>query len=630
MLLKSIHGNYANLLQKAIDAIQYRRYGDVPMIISGPPGTGKTKTIVETVVQLCRDKNFSGSILVCAPSDQAADTLALRLKPNLTVESLLRLQDYSRTFAEVPEALLVHCVVDSENNIFTLPPFERLMRYKVVVTTCRDAHMLVEARVTNRDLNYLHTSLSEAIGAHMLTGAMPPPLPMHWTALFLDEAAQATEPEALVPLTVMIPPSEGCVQPVPMFVLAGDQHQLGPWVLNKTSPIATSLFERLFNRPLYAEHPLSRASMIASRHVAPSLPILYPPFSILVRNYRSHPAILAVPSSLFYDNTLISEAGSPLTGILTWLAHSKRRWPVLFRVNGGIDTCEDIQGVAAGWINWSEARIAVEMAQEFARSAQIPQKEICIIAPFAAQVKLVRELCRKSNMYSVNVGPMEAFQGLESEVVIICTTRARSRFVDADVQRNLGMIHAKKRFNVAVTRAKQALVVVGNPYVLKKDECWNTFLGYCVRNELVVHDRGQWDAAADGLELKRDEWMATVPTKVEVEGLEASLVWKMKVAEQVEEERTARKRTLGQRWLGGSSAEADLDAIWMSGVEIEERLREEEEQRFKEEEEQVRQEEVGEVVEEEEAEEEEQAEKPLDNEGKAVSEASDNRLLVRY
>lgn len=87
----------------------------------------------------------------------------------------------------------------------------------------------------------------------------------------------------------------------------------------------------------------------------------------------------------------------------------------------------------------------------------------------------------------MNIGPLEAFQGLEARFLIICTTRTRSneKFIQRDQEMGLGIIGEKRRFNVALTRAKEGLVVIGNPEVLLrqgKDESWRAFLGFCARN----------------------------------------------------------------------------------------------------------------------------------------------------
>ena len=146
--------------KRAVNTVLNETYGPVPFIISGPPGTGKTKTIVELALQLL-SKNKAAHLLVCAPSDPAADTLIQRLSRHLKPSSLLRITAPSRSFPEVPNAVLPFCFVD--DGMFSLPPFEELLRCKVVVTTCRDVETLLRARLSNNDLYALEKKLFRAI-----------------------------------------------------------------------------------------------------------------------------------------------------------------------------------------------------------------------------------------------------------------------------------------------------------------------------------------------------------------------------------------------------------------------------------------------------------------------------------
>ena len=153
------------------------------------------------MTQLGKDSDAPGTILLCAPSNPAADTLILRLRVQFGPKVMLRLNGFSRTFAEVPQELLPFCYV--ERDIFNLPPMPMLMTYKIVVTTCKDADMLVQARVTNRDLIALQRNLAKSINPYGDEGILSEKeIPLHWSALIIDEAAQATEPETLIPLTI--------------------------------------------------------------------------------------------------------------------------------------------------------------------------------------------------------------------------------------------------------------------------------------------------------------------------------------------------------------------------------------------------------------------------------------------
>lgn len=478
--------------KKAVESIWSRSHGTLPYMISGPPGTGKTKTVIEAALQLVKNSAGYNHILLCAPSDPAADTLCQRLIGHLSPSQMLRLNRPCRTFAEVPDALLPFCLIQKDE--FALPAFPVLMKYSVIVTTCRDASILARARMTNRDLYHVQKRMYEITRAiHPFQSHLEPQL--HWSAVLIDEAAQAMEPEALIPLTIVAPPLDAARKTIlhpPLFVMAGDEHQLGPRVSLVHSPLKESLFARLFKRPVYAGHPLSRGK----RGEAPPpltqslLPVFRPAFANLIRNYRSHPAILAVPSKLFYFDSLEPEARD--TGRLAcWKGWQGRGWPVLFHDNQSLDELElpGLMEGTGGWYNPGEADAACSYAQSLVRSGLVEQKEVCIMSPFKAQVRHLRNRMRQpeyGGLWDVNIGPTEAFQGLERGVVILCVTRARRRFVQEDKKLGWGIIGMPNKMNVALTRAKYGLIVVGNRELLVEDPDWRAFLSFCDRNGLVT------------------------------------------------------------------------------------------------------------------------------------------------
>ncbi|EKG20589.1 DNA helicase UvrD/REP type [Macrophomina phaseolina MS6] len=538
--------------QKAVDSVCRQNYGEVPFLISGPPGTGKTKTIVECVLQLVSNDSHVSHILLCAPSDPAADTLAQRISKHMQFGDFLRLNAPTRTFAEVPEDLMPHCYI--ENDQFSLPAMPRMMAYKVVVTTCRDAAIIVSARLTNIDLFALEHSLATALHQNRAGTKFA----LHWDALIIDEAAQAMEPEAAVPISVVVPPeAPDAITFRPVLVMAGDQMQLGPRV--KNTQLKTSLFERLFNRSLYKDHPLARGKNTPGAPSKPldktMLPITRPPFSNLIRNYRSHPAILAVPSSLFYHDTLVPEASQ--TGALrSWPDWQGRRWPVLFKANTGPD---EMEGEGGGWYNVAEARLACNIAQSLARSGLVDERDICIMSPFHAQVRVLRSMIREPpyEMWKVNIGPLEAFQGLESRVVIVCTTRTRARYLEQDCERGLGVVHEQKRFNVALTRAKEGLVVIGNPHVLGVDPCWAAFLAFCQRHGLWAGEganEGATGGVSRGPGLDTSVGWQAADSGRQVSTLETGLVTKEAINQDITSD-----------YARFMAAGAD-DEMWVSGM----------------------------------------------------------------
>jgi superfamily I DNA/RNA helicase len=98
---------FDRFLQSAVSSIARHQFL-VPYLISGPPGTGKTRTVVETVLQILRVQP-EACILLCAPSNPATDTLVLRLKNHLTPDQMFRLNDQSRNLAGVPNSMRHYC-----------------------------------------------------------------------------------------------------------------------------------------------------------------------------------------------------------------------------------------------------------------------------------------------------------------------------------------------------------------------------------------------------------------------------------------------------------------------------------------------------------------------------------------
>ncbi|KAK3681042.1 P-loop containing nucleoside triphosphate hydrolase protein [Podospora appendiculata] len=454
----------------AVENICHQNYGAVPYLISGPPGTGKTKTIIEIALQLIFNVENTSHILLCAPSESATDTLADRLRPILKPHEMLRLNRPTRSFAELNDTVMPYCYI--VNDSFDLPPFHQLMSYKVIVTSCRDTSMLMYARVTNTDLYAVENGLRLCL--HPIK---PPsePTQLHWDALLIDEAAQSTEPESLIPLYVVAPPSHSPKAiSTPLVIMAGDEQQLTPRTSSPSTPLKRSLFARLFARPNYANHPLARHF----NHVPPPLlpkmlPILRPAFTNLIRNYRSHPSILAAPSRVFYHDTLVTAAEvHSRNQLLAWDKWPQPTIPLLFHDNPSPDVLELEPAHGSGWFNPGEARLAVAYAAALSASRLLPDEQICVTSPFKAQVRLLRQLARERGLWRVNIGPTEAFQGLEYGLVILCVTRSRKRFVERDRELGWGVVGMPNLMNVALTRAKSGLVVIGAGEVVDADEDW--------------------------------------------------------------------------------------------------------------------------------------------------------------
>ncbi|KAI0826354.1 P-loop containing nucleoside triphosphate hydrolase protein [Irpex lacteus] len=158
---------------RAIATIVSLPPGSLPFCLFGPPGTGKTVSVVEAIRQLL-DRNPNARIWACAPSNSAADLIALRLKDALTPRQLFRFYAPSRFRNQVPDELTDYSITNG-NGHFTVPPMPVLKGYRVVVSTC--------------------VSASFAHGIGMPRG--------HFSHIFFDEAGHATEPEIMIGVKTM-------------------------------------------------------------------------------------------------------------------------------------------------------------------------------------------------------------------------------------------------------------------------------------------------------------------------------------------------------------------------------------------------------------------------------------------
>uniref|UniRef100_A0A7N5ZU64 RNA helicase n=1 Tax=Anabas testudineus TaxID=64144 RepID=A0A7N5ZU64_ANATE len=418
-----------------------------PYLVFGPPGTGKTVTLVEAIKQIEKTQ-ASYHILACAPSNSAADLLCRKILEHVDEHKVFRLYASSRDPKAVPDRLKACSNLVGECYIF--PPKEKLMEYKILVTTLLTAGRLV-------------------------TGGIPAG---HFTHVFVDEAGHAVETECLVPLAGLLNAESGQV------VLAGDPKQLGPIL---RSPFAlkygmgVSLLERMMNGfSLYQKDE----GVFNNRYVTK-----------LLRNYRSHPAILKIPNELFYDGELQVCADEILRNSycrwehLPQKAYSRGDFPVIFHGVTGVDARE---ASSPSFFNIAEIEVLIDYVRKLLQAqgkkglATISPKDIGIIAPYRKQVQKIRKALEKvgkefkfKDMNKLKVGSVEEFQGQERRVIIVSTVRSSPNYLEIDKQFSLGFVKNEKRFNVAVTRAKALLIVVGNPRVLNADPTWARFIQYC-------------------------------------------------------------------------------------------------------------------------------------------------------
>lgn len=204
--------------------------------------------------------------------------------------------------------------------------------------------------------------------------------------------------------------------------------------------------------------------------------------------------MLAVPSALFYNDTLIPEARNT-DSLQDWEGwEGDRGFPIKMIFNAGKDESHE-EGVS--YYNMDEVHLAANTVLSLlnanswgknTRASPLKPEEICVMSPYREQVKRLRKNFRTQGLRHVNVGPVEAFQGSEHRVVIICTTRARERFLKADAEKRAGLIGEHRLLNVAITRAKEGLITIGNPWILERDPVWRQWMEFCWRHHAIQFD----------------------------------------------------------------------------------------------------------------------------------------------
>ncbi|KAI2598329.1 Mov10 like RISC complex RNA helicase 1 [Homo sapiens] len=294
----------------------------------------------------------------------------------------------------------------------------------------------------------------------------------HFTHVFVDEAGQASEPECLIPLGLMSDISG-------QIVLAGDPMQLGPVIKSRLAMaygLNVSFLERLMSRPAYQRDENAFGACGAHN------PLLV---TKLVKNYRSHEALLMLPSRLFYHRELeVCADPTVVTSLLGWEKLPKKGFPLIFH---GVRGSEAREGKSPSWFNPAEAVQVLRYCCLLAHSisSQVSASDIGVITPYRKQVEKIRILLRNVDLMDIKVGSVEEFQGQEYLVIIISTVRSNEDRFEDD-RYFLGFLSNSKRFNVAITRPKALLIVLGNPHVLVRDPCFGALLEYSITNGVYM------------------------------------------------------------------------------------------------------------------------------------------------
>ena len=436
--------------KQAVENILGGESRPAPYVIFGPPGTGKTVTLIETLAQAA--KRFPNQrILACAPSNDAANIIARGLiQQHMTAKEVVRLNAFTRSRDQTPRAIWPFCRFN-EDGVASLPSCQELGTFRIVICTLATAAKLPFQLGIKRGF---------------------------FDMIAVDEAGQSFESEVVSVASLMLDPENGG-----QLVLCGDPKQLGPIVHSdsaKALGMGMSFLERLTGTcPLYLRNQNIQGQPAQPPPSGGRTQVL----TKLVNNYRSHPQILELPNLLFYNNELVPCVNpSNQSTLSNWEHAPNTSCPLIFC---GVEGRDIREGNSPSWFNIHEIEKVRHYVLLLLESKTLNEQDIGIIAPYQKQVQKIKAMLRKLNIPNrdgskIVVGSTEQFQGEEKRVIIISTVRASNEFVKSyDAEYQMGFLSDPKRFNVAITRAKELLITIGHPELLWSDIHWRKFLRLC-------------------------------------------------------------------------------------------------------------------------------------------------------
>lgn len=449
----------ANLNPSQREAVRFAMSAKDMAIIHGPPGTGKTTTVVELIQQaVARGER----VLACAPSNTAVDNMLERLVAAganaVRIGHPARVAERLRGFtldALVEDHELMRMAKSMTREADELRrKTERYSRATPAPATRRQQRE--EARDLRREARALEQQVLDLIldDADVICATTTFDDSLiggdRFDLVVIDEAAQSTEPGCWIPLL------RG-----DRVILAGDHLQLPPTVLSKPAAaegFETSLLERMVNA--YGKGINRRLTV----------------------QYRMHEQIMRFSSDTFYDGELIADAsvrGHRLVDLPEMLDLPLTREPVTFIDTAGKGWEEELEEEGESKFNPGEGALVLSKVRELCE-AGLPAKDIAVIAPYAAQVRWLRDRCELDEL---EIDTVDGFQGREKEAVVI--SLVRSNFTG-----EIGFLGDVRRMNVAITRARRKLILVGDSATLAGHEFYNSLLAYF---ESIGAYRSAWE-----------------------------------------------------------------------------------------------------------------------------------------
>ncbi|GAA0151831.1 DNA metabolism protein [Lithospermum erythrorhizon] len=440
-----------NLDHSQKDAISKALSSKDVFLLHGPPGTGKTTTVVEIILQ---EVKRGSKILACAASNIAVDNIVERLVPHRV--KLVRVGHPARLLPQVLDSALDSLVLRGDNSALANDIRKEMKALNGKLLKAKD-------RNTKRDIRKELKTLSKEerkrqqlavtdviknadVILTTLTGALTRKLDGNsFDLVIIDEAAQALE----VACWIALLKGSRCI-------LAGDHLQLPPTIQSveaEEKGLGRTLFERLAD--LYGDGITS----------------------MLTVQYRMHELIMNWSSKELYDSKIEAYprvAAHMLTDLEGVTKSSATEHTLLLIDIAGCDM-EEKKDEEGSTLNEGEAEVAIAHAKRLVLSG-VQASDIGIITPYAAQVVQLRMLRSKEDkLKDMEISTVDGFQGREKEAIIISMVRSNSK-------NEVGFLSDRRRMNVAVTRARRQCCLVCDTETVSSDKFLKRLVEYFEEN----------------------------------------------------------------------------------------------------------------------------------------------------
>ena len=433
-------------------------------IIHGPPGTGKTTTLVEAIAFAIKEEE---QVLVCAPSNAAIDLLVDKLdEKGLNV---VRIGHPARV-TEQSLSKTLDARIAQHNNYGELRSLRKKMEQikSIALKYKRNfGHhekeqrrlLMKEAKVLKSDADMLEFYIvndvlqkSDAICCTLVGSSHPVLRGRRFKTVFIDEAAQALEPACWIPLLKSS-----------RVIFAGDHQQLPPTIKSQEAA-QQGLVKTLYEKAIASQS--SSATMLEVQ-------------------YRMHEDIMKFSSGYFYDGKLVAH-DSVKSALLR-----PNQSPVEFIDTAGCGYTESQDPETLSRFNEEEAQLLIKRVEQLIEEVG-PEEwlhqgiTMGIITPYSAQVDHLHKIAEASDVLGqfyrlVTINTVDAFQGQERDVIVIS-------FVRSNETGEVGFLRDIRRTNVAMTRAKKKLVMIGDSATLGSNSFYVALLDY-------VQERGFYKSA---------------------------------------------------------------------------------------------------------------------------------------